>query len=65
MPPVNSSAIKFIDYDQDTRQLFITFKEGKPYTYYDVPEVVYQSFLNAASKGKFFQENIKDRYSKD
>lgn len=64
MPYVTSSAIRRIEYDADTRQLQIWFNEsGGPYTYVGVPPFIYEGFLIARSKGRFFNERVRDRYS--
>ena len=34
----------------------------KPYDFLGVPENVYYGMLQASSKGKYFNANIKDRY---
>lgn len=63
MPQVNSTAIYRIEYDPATRRLHIWFRaSGGPYTYYGVPEGVYEAFLAAPSKGTFFADHIRDRY---
>jgi hypothetical protein len=63
MPTVSSSAIQRIEFDELTHRLYITFTSGKTYTYYGVPRSVYERFVNAGSKGSFFNDHIKDRYS--
>lgn len=63
MPAVNSSAIKFIDYNRENSELYITFSSGNTYTYFSVPESVYNAFLSAASKGHFYNEHIKNSYT--
>jgi hypothetical protein len=63
VPLVASSAIQSIEFDELTNRLRITFTSGKTYTYYAVPRSVYEGFLNAPSKGEFFNEYIKDQYS--
>jgi hypothetical protein len=61
---VSSSAITRIEYDPKTLVLSIWFTSGGgPYYYYGVPEDVYRRFLAASSKGQFFAEHIRDRYS--
>jgi hypothetical protein len=62
MPDVDSTAIRAIDYDAASRQLRVTFPGGNTYKYYDVPRGVYQSFLEAESKGLYFNGYIRDRY---
>lgn len=54
----------FVDYNETTQELLITFSGNRTYTFYDVPQDVYLNFLNAPSKGKFFNTEIKDRYRK-
>jgi hypothetical protein len=63
MPIVSSSAIQEIEFDELTHRLQITFTSGKTYTYYGVPRSVYERFLQAPSKGTFFNDYIKDQYS--
>lgn len=54
-----SSTIKSVEYDDDTRELDITFTSGKAYRYFNVPLEIYAEFLDAGSKGKLFNDNIK------
>ena len=63
MPIVSSSAIQGVEFDELTHRLQITFTSGKTYTYYGVPRSVYERFLQAPSKGIFFNDYIKDQYS--
>ncbi len=62
MPKVSSSAIKRIEYDAGLRKLLVIFLETGAYTYFDVPRPVYEQFLDAPSKGQFFNDKIRDRY---
>jgi hypothetical protein len=62
MPRVDSSAIERIGYDEAARELHITFAGWTAYTYYRVPKQTYLRFVAAASKGRFFNAWIKDRY---
>ncbi|WP_183450714.1 KTSC domain-containing protein [Microvirga lupini] len=63
MPYVSSSAISRIEHDPVTLKLYITFHGTGTYTYYGVPRTVYEAFLRASSKGQFYNDRIKDRYS--
>lgn len=57
-----STAVVAIAYDATSRQLRVTFPGGNTYKYYDVPRSVYESFMQAQSKGLFFNSYIRDRY---
>lgn len=60
MAPVNSSAMTYVYYDEDTAELDVTFVGGKIYRYVGVPLAIYVGFLEAESKGTFFNERIKE-----
>jgi len=63
MPYVNSTAISQIEYNEQTMQMFVTFRDGgETYTFCGVPKHIYESFLAASSKGTFYHDHIKDRY---
>lgn len=62
MVQVESEAIAEIDYDANTSRMFVRFAEGLWYTYFAVPRRVYEAFVAAESHGRFFQEQIRDRY---
>jgi hypothetical protein len=59
---VASRAIRRIEYDALSEELFVTFVGGKTYVYEGVPDDVHARLLAADSKGRFFNEAIKDRY---
>lgn len=54
-----SSNIKAIGYLSQLKELFVRFKTGKVYAYYDVPATRFDDFRNAKSKGEFFSKQIK------
>jgi hypothetical protein len=58
----DSSAVTDVTYDAKQRWLFVRFKSGDWYAYFDAPPSLYRAFLAAESKGRFFQEQIRDRY---
>ena len=62
MPDVSSSVIRHVDYDRDSRRLFLTFTSGRVYRYDDLPASVFEALLNAPSQGEFFNAEIKYRY---
>jgi hypothetical protein len=59
---VDSTAISQIDYDPERAKLFVRFMSGERYVYVGVPGDVHRSFVEADSKGRFFQSQIRDRY---
>lgn len=62
MPYVDSSAIRFVDYNPSTRVLKITFTTGNTYDYFNVPQHIYDGLISAASKGSYYNDFIKDVY---
>ena len=60
---VSSSNIEGYLYLAAKSTLLIAFKSGGTYAYDNVPQSVATGFGNAPSKGKFFQSDIKDRYT--
>ncbi len=59
---VESSLIHSIAYDEETRVLDIRFHETGSYRYYEVEPEVVEEFLDAESKGHYFNEYIRDAY---
>lgn len=62
MIPIASSALLGVDYNPETKALTVYFRDGKNYTHPGVPESVYKQFLNAPSKGTFYNRYIKGIY---
>ena len=62
MHSVESSNVAQIGHDTSSRTLRILFHSGGTYQYFNVPNDVFDNFLRADSKGKYFHENIKDIY---
>lgn len=61
MIPVDSSAIAEIGYEDG--MLTICFRSRRElYSFPNVPEQIFKDFLQAPSKGKFYNENIRDIY---
>ncbi|RWN15752.1 MAG: KTSC domain-containing protein [Mesorhizobium sp.] len=58
-----STVIRNAQYDPATRILSVWFvPSGKRYDYEDVAPVTYATFTKASSKGRFFNEFIRDRH---
>lgn len=58
---VISSNLESVGYEYDT--LYIRFKHGGLYAYYNVPVEIYHALLNSPSKGEYFHAKIKNIYS--
>lgn len=65
MLPVSSSMAQAIGYDADSQTLQIEFASGAVYQYADVEEETWESLRDADSTGKFFNSEIKSRYSSE
>lgn len=60
---LNSSFLDGCEYDEDSQELTITFRNGKIYIYADVPQEVVAEFTDAASPGNYYSTNIKGKYT--
>jgi hypothetical protein len=60
---VDSSSVEAIGYDVDERELWVQFHGGRTYVYSEVPEEVYQEFVQADSKGSYFNRELKPNYA--
>lgn len=59
---VESSNLASIGFDPKEGILEIEFKSGAIYQYYEVPTKEFDGLMNAESKGKYLNENIKNIY---
>jgi copper oxidase (laccase) domain-containing protein len=62
---MSSSTIQTLEYDAESRALTVTFVTGRIYRYYKVEPEVAEAFRIAASKGRFFNQRIRDHYRFD
>lgn len=66
MPEMNyidSSNIEAVGYDAGKMELHVRFsKSGETYVYYAVEEWRFQELMQADSKGKYLNSNIKPYY---
>lgn len=63
MPRIESSAISHVNYQDQRRLLYVTYKgSGGSYVYVGVPRHDYDDLLKAESKGAFVNERIKPKY---
>ncbi len=59
---VDSTTLREVAYQRDQQLLILTFVSGAVYEYAAVPENVAQELIDAESKGRYFNDRIRDRY---
>ena len=57
-----SSNIARFGYDFAMQVLKVEFKKGGVYSYFDVPEHLFENMRAAPSKGQYLAQQIKGRY---
>ena len=60
-----SSAIEAVDYEPVGQQLTVELTNGHAYRYLDVPQSTYEAFKAAESKGRFYNDHIRDAFLYD
>lgn len=61
MTPVQSSAIRFVDYQGGTLSVVFTTSDTV-YVHHGVPHSVYAALMQADSMGAFYNSHIRGRY---
>ncbi len=59
---LDSSVFAAAAYRPSKRTLYLRFRSGELYRYFDVPQEDYRDFLAADSKGQYFSSKIRDRF---
>jgi hypothetical protein len=59
---VESGLFTAAAYRPDARQLYLRFRDGNIYRYFECSVEMYESFLAAESKGRYFSSHIRDRF---
>jgi hypothetical protein len=59
---VESGLFTAAAYRPDARQLYLRFRDGNIYRYFDCTAEMYNSFLAAESKGRYFSSHIRNRF---
>jgi KTSC domain len=59
---IDSSAIEAVQYDAARQRLDIELTNRRVYRYFDVPLEVYRAFMAADSKGRYYNDEIRDEY---
>ncbi|MEY2493898.1 MAG: hypothetical protein QOJ45_390 [Verrucomicrobiota bacterium] len=60
--PVESRALAAVGYSKRLRALEIEFRNGAIYRYLEVSPPVYEALMNAPSKARFYDENIRGKF---
>ena len=60
--PVSSSSLRSVGYDSDTKRLEVEFHSSAVYVYRDVPLWAFEGLVTSASKGRYFDRRIRNRY---
>ena len=59
---IASSNIVSVGYDENSQTLEVEFNDGAVYQYYNVGQNIFDEFIKAPSKGKFFAFQIKNAF---
>ncbi|MEK7992724.1 MAG: KTSC domain-containing protein [Planctomycetota bacterium] len=62
VPSPESSNIVRFGYEAANQELFVEFKRGGVYQYFDVPQTIFDQMKAAPSKGSFLAQMVKGRY---
>jgi hypothetical protein len=60
--PVESGLFSSVAYRASARQLYLRFQDGKIYRFFDCPVMVYNEFIAAKSQGRYFSQQIRNRF---
>jgi len=60
--PVESGLFSSAAYRATVRQLYLRFQDGKIYRFFDCPLAVYNEFVASSSKGRYFSQQIRNRF---
>jgi KTSC domain len=60
---LRSTSLNAVAYQNQSAVLELEFRSGAIYHYRAVPAQVYQEFLRAESKGRYFNQHIRNRFT--
>ena len=60
---LDSSCIQRVVYDEETKELVVTFTSGRRYSYDDVPRKAFFDLINAPSVGRHFNSYVSYGYN--
>lgn len=59
---VVSTTLATVAYDDAIRMLQLKFRSGAVYRYFDVPVETSEGLMRACSKGRYFNEQIREHF---
>jgi len=60
---VESTTMRTVGYDQTNQVLGVEFQSGAIYQYLDVRPAIHKELMASASKGRYFNREIRDIYT--
>lgn len=60
--PFESKLLASSAYDAGKHTLYLRFRSGEVYRYFDFPQEQYQDFLDAESRGRYFLSHIRNHF---
>jgi hypothetical protein len=60
--PIDSTALESAAYVAQRRWLYLRFKSGEIYRYFDFPPENYRDFMADESKGSYFGKHIREQF---
>ena len=60
--PLESKLLSSVAYDTEKSTLYLRFRSGDVYRYFDLPAEHYQQFLQAESQGRYFLAHIRNQF---
>jgi KTSC domain len=59
---LKSTALASATYDDETKDLDVTFTSGNTYTHRNVPVEIWEGLVGASSPGRYWHSSLKDQY---
>jgi hypothetical protein len=60
--PLDSELLASAAYDRGKQTLYLRFRSGEVYRYFELPGEQYQAFLDAESHGRYFLSHIRNQF---
>lgn len=60
--PLESKLLASAAYDAAKHTLYLRFRSGEVYRYFEFPPAEYHNFLDAESRGRYFLSHIRNQF---